>query len=156
MSHSNDILKISKPSKNDKICIKIVNYFLQNFALVMASILYAVFGALIFEMIEHQQEIKNCLDVEGEERKSIYELKYKIIYYITKDVTTHPKDTWKDNLTTANNKIESWLFEFATKKIIYNTNHYTGQDCQSQGMWFLTNSFLFAVSIITTIGINNK
>jgi hypothetical protein len=131
-------------------------FIFSHVGLVVMVIIYAVAGALLFELLEQHEEAKDCQEGKGAEATYIVNLKSELLTYIQFNISSNPSDTTKDNETVANQKIEDWLTSFRdevlSNKDVY---RYTGQDCTS-AKWNFAGALLFAITIITTIGKHNN
>jgi hypothetical protein len=133
-------------------CKKASKFIFSHVGLVLMVIVYAIVGAFLFELLEKNQETKDCQEGKGEEAINIVNLKSKLLTYIQFNITTNPLDTSKDNETVANANIEDWLTGFRDQVFdIKSTYRYHGQSCDSY-KWNFAGALLFAVTIITTIG----
>ena len=149
----------SKSTENKQYikCLHLMRYILSNFGLALTVVLYALGGAYLFIFIEKLQRKQLCLDVQGDELNTWFELKEKLIFYIYNNISIEDcfvsNKTSKDNEENANIKIENWLMDLAINTTIKNylNNYYDGADCNIS-KWFFSNSFLFAITIITSIG----
>jgi hypothetical protein len=144
----------AKDPKSFGVCCKKVSKFLaSHIGLVAMVILYTVAGGFLFALLEQHQEAKDCQEGKGQEAANIVNLKSQLLTYIQYNVTTNPLDTSKDNETVANTNIEQWLQDFRDDILSVRSSYrYSGQDC-SQLKWNLAGAMLFAVTIITTIGL---
>ena len=141
----------AKPIKRN-FCKRFAKFLFSHIGLVLIVIIWSVIGAFLFVLLEQHEEIKNCETGKGQESTNIVTLRSQLLTYIQFNITSNPSDLTKDNETVANNKIEAMLQNFRAN--CYNnmqTNYYYGQDC-AYPKWNFTQSLLFAITAITTIG----
>lgn len=153
---STDKLDLKDPNadlKSKGFLKRISKFIFSHVGLVVMVILYSVAGAFLFELLEQHEEAKDCQEGKGVESTNIVNLKSNLLTYIQFNISSNPADTSKDNETVANQKIEDWLTEFRDKVLENKDNYrYTGQDCSSS-KWNFAGALLFAITIITTIGL---
>jgi len=141
--------------KGNQFFKKITKFLFSHIGLVIMVIVYAVIGALLFNLLEEHNDAKQCQEGKGDESAKVISLKAELIKYIQFNVSMSGSDPSKDNETVANLKIEKLLVAYRDDIFdIQDTYGYSGQDCE-QSKWNFPDALLFSVTIITTIGFGN-
>ena len=137
-----------------RYCKTISKFLFSHIGLVIMVIGYVCAGSFLFILLEEHNEAIQCEEGKGQESTYIVNLKSELLSYIQFNITSGVDPT-KDNETVANAKIESWLTDFRNNALDIKTNYgYDGSDC-GVTKWTFANSLLFAVTIVTTIGIEH-
>jgi hypothetical protein len=158
-------IKPSKKSKkkkvedpNDKVAHakKVAKFILVHIGIFLLVLVYAVAGAFLFQLLEQHQEIQNCQFAEGKTQETVKDYRSKFVNYILFNITTNPyldNSTGKDEPKVYNPKISSMLKDMRDEFLSYNSKYkYSGQDCEKQSLWVFSSAFLFAMTVVTTIG----
>ena len=162
---NNSDIKPSKKSKkkkaedpNDKVAHvkKIAKFLLIHVGIFLLVITYAVAGAFLFQLLEQHQEIQNCQLAQGKTQEIVKDYRSQLVNYILFNITTNPLDnsTGKDPSKVYNPKITGMLKDLRDSYLEYYSKYkYAGQDCEKQSLWVFSSAFLFAMTVVTTIGI---
>ena len=136
-----------------RYCKQISKFLFSHIGLVIMVVAYTCAGSFLFILLEEHNEAIQCEEGKGQESTNIVNLKSTLLSYIQFNITSVPGgDPSKDNETVANAKIETWLTSFRDQVLEIKSDYsYDGSDC-SNTKWTFSNSLLFAVTIVTTIG----
>jgi hypothetical protein len=158
-------IKPSKKSKkkkeedpNDKVARarKIAKFLLIHVGIFLLVITYAIAGAFLFQLLEQHQEIQNCQLAQGKSQETIKDYRSKFVNYILFNISTNPyldNSTSKDQPKVYNPKITGLLKDLRDEFVGYYSKYkYSGQDCEKQSFWVFSSAFLFAMTVVTTIG----
>ena len=147
--------KIVKPKINKKnYCLLVSKIIFSQFGFLVGLLLYSLFGAGLFIVLERFKELENCENGKGQEYDIRIQLISDLFNYIQFNITSNPSDQSRDNETIANSKIESMISKYRDQVILLNSPYYfySGQDDCISVRWTFWNSVLFAITIVSTIG----
>ena len=134
---------------------------------------YIVGGGFLFQLIENTMSIKQCQVgqnnyeiVRAEHAQELYSYIHIYVTPIKREMLSISrnqnngslsaikfKKLYDDFYSSYNKYIEDNLRSFARKvNHLHQDFSYRGQDCLSTPHWIITNSFLYALTIVTTIG----
>lgn len=152
----------TRSSKVRHRLIKAAKFIFSHAGLVLLVGAYAVAGGFLFELLEQYQDKLNCQTAKGLFDKQISQLKQDILNYIKYNTTeAKSSNTWalstdRDNATVAYEKIGKMFYDYRAFVIETGGEYrFWGDDCTQVNKWTFTNSLLFAITIITTIGYGN-
>ena len=127
---------------------KISKFLFSHIGLFIMVIAYVVAGSFLFILLEEHNEAIQCEEGKGQEATNIVNLKSTLLSYIQFNISSSG-----DNETVANDKIETWLTEFRDQVLSIKSDYaYDGSGCEHSS-WTIPNTLLFALTIVTTIGI---
>lgn len=126
--------KLEKKNSN-KILISLAG----NLILILLILAYLILGVYIFKLFEYSNSEFYCLEIESEDRKDRIETGKELVKIIK----------------TTNDTIKSFelIRNYSRNVLLRRFNYYySGQNCYTQSNWNDLNVFLFAVTVITSIG----
>jgi hypothetical protein len=145
---------VNKNSANNTTGIYLKNILItcfSQFGISLMLIVYTLFGAFLFQILEEEEELKMCHEGYAAEYKNIMNLNKKLLMFIKLNVTAG------SNSTETNAIMTKYLLDFRESIFSVESNYiYTGQSCVAASRWTLTSSLLFSLSIVTTIGNTNS
>lgn len=130
-------------------------------------VIFTIGGGFIFQLLEKHASIQKCEEGEGKYKALVKKLTTTIFDYVwlnTTNIATYSKisdKAWINQLVEKekiflenyDKDIPALLIEYRKNIIeIYNKYKYTGQNCIEDTSWILESSFLFTLSLLTTIG----
>jgi len=126
--------KLEKKNSN-KICVALAG----NLILIIIILLYLILGVYIFKLFEFSNSEYYCLEIEHEDRKDRAKTGEELVKII--------------KTTGDTNKSFELIRNYSRNVLLRRFNYYySGQNCYTQSNWNDLNVFLFAVTVITSIG----
>lgn len=142
--------------KNRKICKKLTSLLFSQVGLLILVIVYMIAGSFLFQLLEEHARVQLCEEGAGIDTKLMFKYRNKLFQYISVNITYNEIDAenaTNNTLSGYNDVIEDILKNMRDEIIkLQDEFRYYGQDCLLDTSWKFESSFLFAVSLITTIG----
>ena len=136
-----------KKAKYKEKCMDVLKFSIKQTILIMLVLAYASGGAFLFAFIERQNEAMLCQEAKGADLINLITTKAWLIEYVQFNISS-TGEAGKDNETHAMTVIENHLTTFRDQVISIG---YGGRDCTAT-KWIFTNTLLFCLTIVTTIG----
>lgn len=136
----NSVETLSTGEKCKEFARSFVAFIFSKVGLVVLVVGYAIGGALLFQAVEGPHEDK---EMHFNQVKEIRNQTLDDLWLITRQLNIFSKETWAD-------RIDNRLKKFQTNLIEQIRDN--GYDGSLSPQWTFSGSFLFALTVITTIG----
>lgn len=136
----NSVETLSTGEKCKEFARSFVAFIFSKVGLVVLVVGYAIGGALLFQAVEGPHEDK---EMHFNQVKEIRNRTLDDLWLITRQLNIFSKETWSD-------RIDNRLKKFQTNLIEQIRDN--GYDGSLSPQWTFSGSFLFALTVITTIG----
>jgi hypothetical protein len=142
----------NKSAKIKQFIFDLVYHSFSSIGVLVIVLCYVMVGALLFKNLEEHHELKMCTQGRNHELTNIITFKSKLINFIMLNMTNDQNEFINNNYD--NNLILVNLFKDYRNQVLDNSDTYlyTGQNCDKVTRWNLASSFLFTLTLITTIG----
>jgi hypothetical protein len=149
--------KEKKPmSESKKKLLKIVRFIVQNFGMMLLTIIYCCAGAYLFGILEGQYLLELCQSAKGDSLKMIQQYRTLIYNYLSFNVTFDPAlviitngTEMKDGPEIYNQYVLDTLYQMRDEVL---SNGYSGQNCETTNKWLFSSALLWTFTVLSTIG----